>query len=825
MRKRWKTVKNVAVHVAVLLVVFVAALVLFEKYINQTTPGGAETMASSTFPLVYIRNKGVSYNCLHGYAYEMDVNYIRDTVTVLDDSHELDIRIQPFSTNVESVSYEVLSLDGTESLENTNVIKLEEDNGYLDATLQIQNNMLLNQEYILKLKVTAGGRDVYFYTRFLLEDGLHLEAYLDFVTGFYEKCVNKSDESTLGSVVEPDATTDAIDTLATMNIHSSVNRLMWEDLNPQIFYKPTPSLVDINGTTASFVLDYRISAINEEGVTELYNVKEFYRLRYTDTRVFLLDFTRTTSEIFDTEGTVLDSKGINLGVTTQELEYAFDSKKRVAAFVQEGELWTYRVNGGRMTRVFGFPQKENMDYRDFYDKNSIKVLRVDSDGSVWFIVSGYMNRGVHEGENGISICYYEEASATVEEVLFVQTMESYDMLELDIGALAYITEDEEDCYLLLEGVIYRINLVTQEYERVVEGVHSECYASSESNRYFAWLKEGERYDSRTLYVMDFETGSVQEITCGENERIRPVAFMEEDLVYGAAYASDINIAREGSELFPMYRLTIVNKDGEEVKSYQDGVNYILSVEQSESMLLLNRAVKTESGYQETTEDHIVSTNTEEDVTYGASTQKSARKCSEIVLRLGTIVNESRVQTVNAKLLSDGETVTIRIPTNKNREKLYYVYAGGSLESVWTTAAEAIRRADEQVGVVINDGKEFVWERGNRADTSRIAPEKLPAALHSGTMDAASLEASLGKTVIDLTGCTLDEILYFVGNKRPVLAWTGTEIVIITGYDDYGNLILLRPGETETYYSGPEDSKAMFEAAGNWFVTYLDTDAE
>ena len=360
MHEKLKTVKNAVVHVLILLLVFIGAVVLFEKLINQSTPNSAQDMENSTFPLVYMQNKGVSYNCLHGYAYEMDVANIRDTVTVLGDSHELDIQIQPFSSNVESVSYEVLSLDGTESLENTKVVQLTEESNYLTATLNIQNNMLLNQEYILKLQVTAGGRDVYFYTRLLLEDGLHLEAYLNFVSGFYEKCVNKTDEATLGSAVEPDETTDQKNTLAEMDIHSSVNRLMWGSLNPQIFYKPTPSLVDINGTTASFVLDYRISAINSEGMTELYNVKEFYRLRYTDTRVFLLDFTRSTDEIFSAEGTVINSKGINLGVTSQNVEFAIDEKSKVAAFVQEDELWTYQINAGRMTRVFGFPQKENM---------------------------------------------------------------------------------------------------------------------------------------------------------------------------------------------------------------------------------------------------------------------------------------------------------------------------------------------------------------------------------------------------------------------------------------------------------------------------------
>ena len=149
MREKLKTVKNAVVHVLILLLVFIGAVVLFEKLINQSTPNSAQDMENSTFPLVYMQNKGVSYNCLHGYAYEMDVANIRDTVTVLGDSHELDIQIQPFSSNVESVSYEVLSLDGTESLENTKVVQLTEESNYLTATLNMQNNMLLNQEYIL----------------------------------------------------------------------------------------------------------------------------------------------------------------------------------------------------------------------------------------------------------------------------------------------------------------------------------------------------------------------------------------------------------------------------------------------------------------------------------------------------------------------------------------------------------------------------------------------------------------------------------------------------------------------------------------------------
>lgn len=257
-----------------------------------------------------------------------------------------------------------------------------------------------------------------------------------------------------------------------------------------------------------------------------------------------------------------------------------------------------------------------------------------------------------------------------------------------------------------------------------------------------------------------------------------------------------------------------------MKTYQpDGV-YVMKAEKSENMLLLTRAVKQGETYTETTADNIVSSDTKEEVEYGAATQKSTRKGGETILRVGQSLSDKKVQTVNAKLLTGGAGTSIAIPANQKHEQLYYVYAKGSLESIWTSAGEAIRRADEQVGVVVNDAKEFVWERGNKEDTAQIPVENIPVAFQSGSMDTAALTSALGKTAIDLTGCTLDEILYFVSNKRPVLAAADGGCVIITGYDDYGNLILLKPGETETYFYGPEDSQALFEAAGNQFVTYL-----
>ncbi len=819
MKKILSRIRKAAVHILILLGVFVISVFGFERWINQDVPNTAEGMESSSFPLVYMQNSGVSYNCLHGYAYEMNVNYIRDTITVLGGDHKLDIQVQPFSSNVESISYEVLSIDGKESLENTNVVKTRTENNSIYTTFEIQNRMLMNQEYILKINVNAGGRTIYYYTRLILEDGLHLAGYLDFVTGFYEKCVNKADQEGLGTYVEPNETSGTNATLAKMDIHDTVNQLMWGELNPGIYYKPTPSLVDINETTASFVMEYRISSVGEDKETDIFNVREFYRLRYTDTRIFLLDFTRTTDEIFQADESVIEPTGINLGITDLDVEFMFDEEKNIIAFVQENELWTYDIHRDKISRVFGFPQSENMDYRDFYNRNDIRILRVDPDGNVWFAVSGYMNRGKHEGENGIGIYYYEDASATVDESVFIQTMESYDMLKLDIGTLAYVTEDADRCYVLLEGAVYRINLLDHICKRVIEGIKNDCYVGSEQNRHFCWLKEGEAYNSQTLCVIDLETEKTTEIRGIGEERLRPAAFMGEDLVYGAALASDIDVTHKGAELFPMYRLAIVNEEGAEIKNYQPGNVYVTGWELTGNMLTLQRVVRGEKGYEETTEDHIVSTNVEEDVIYGVTTQQSGTKQTEILLRFGTTVSDRNPQVVTGKIYTGENSGNTEIPVNENAEPLYYVYAGGSMNSRFSAVGPAIRRADEEVGVVIDNEKQFIWERGNRDTTSLMKVENVPAAFRMGTMDVERIESELGSEVLDLTGCTLDMVLYFVGQKRPVLANTPQGVVTIVGYDEY-NVILLNPGEDETYYGGMQDSTSLFEKAGNQFLTYI-----
>ena len=76
-------------------------------------------------------------------------------------------------------------------------------------------------------------------------------------------------------------------------------------------------------------------------------------------------------------------------------------------------------------------------------------------------------------------------------------------------------------------------------------------------------------------------------------------------------------------------------------------------------------------------------------------------------------------------------------------------------------------------------------------------------------------------VLDLSGCSLDSVLYFVSRGYPVLTMTeGNSAALIVGYDSK-NTILYTPVTGETYKMGLNDTKAYFDSCGNRYIGYIE----
>ena len=75
-------------------------------------------------------------------------------------------------------------------------------------------------------------------------------------------------------------------------------------------------------------------------------------------------------------------------------------------------------------------------------------------------------------------------------------------------------------------------------------------------------------------------------------------------------------------------------------------------------------------------------------------------------------------------------------------------------------------------------------------------------------------------ILDLSGCTMDMMLYYVNQDIPVLAYMrDATAMLIIGFNEQ-NIVLFDPTEGTIYKMGKNDARTMFEENGNHFMTYI-----
>ena len=124
---------------------------------NDTNEDLTTEMKEATLPVITMYQGDQELNELHGYVTEMDAAYMRDTITPVGEDRKLPIVIQTNQTAVDTISYEIRSLDATRLIANADVTSYEERSGKITADLQIQN--LLEDklaEAVLDGEVKAG---------------------------------------------------------------------------------------------------------------------------------------------------------------------------------------------------------------------------------------------------------------------------------------------------------------------------------------------------------------------------------------------------------------------------------------------------------------------------------------------------------------------------------------------------------------------------------------------------------------------------------------------------------------------------------------------
>ena len=813
--------RNILKKAGILLIVFLVGVIGTALLLNSESTDNRSDFNDASFPEVMIDMDGTLINRMYGYAEPMQADFTRDSVTPLDTTKKLTFKVNPYDSEVTSFSYEIRTSDGSKVLENKKIKSFRNEDPYLAVDVEIASDLRMNQEYSMQIALETEGKTVYYYTRVVSRSQVHAADYASFVKYFYEASLNKDAADELATYLEPE-TTGAETNYSGININSSLGEISWGTLAPQLYQEGIPVIKEINETTASIAVEYQITSQNDNEETEIYNVKEFYRMRYLENRIRLLDFQRSASQVFDGTLPVYTDDGIILGVRDKNVEYMLNDSATVLAFVQEGDLWAYSPGNGKINQVFSFRKTEDQDFRDSRTQHDIKIVRVNDDGDIDFVLYGYMNRGNHEGYEGICVYHYNHDKNVAEERAFIPVSESFEFLQKDLEKLSYVNEKNE-LFLLLAKNLYKVNIEENSSEILEEGIKNTNFVSSDNNDHAAWLvSTGD--DRGCLKEIDFDTGETRVITPEKGQRLRAVGFMNEDLIYGILHKSDILTDADGHKSEGIRILRIEDFDGNVKKEYQKDGLYITDISVGSTLIEFELSAKSgDAAYVAQKKDNIMNNKKAAANTVKVEMSSAARTGVRVKLALNGTSQTDSPLVMYAKVGSTKQK-DIVLDTQIPQEATYYVYGQGGLDSTYTDPAKAVLRADDLGGVVLNRAQQYVWERGNKKTKIQMDTEELPDAVLQGTLDVKALKKSLKKTgtVIDLSGCSLDSVLYEVSAQRPVIAKTGTNTsVVIIGYDEY-NTYLYDPVKKEIYPYGMNDSTDLFQKAGNIFITYVES---
>lgn len=819
--------KKFFIRAAILLMIFVSAAAGYFLWIRSRSLQKEEervytAIQESAFPVIYMEMYGEKMNCLHGYSQDMREAVMRDTLTILPEDRKLAVHIEDYDGEITGIYYEIRSLDLERLVERTQVETWETTESGVRAELPIQNLLNKEEEYLLSLSVTTSENGtIGYYTRIKWTDNANVQPMIALAKQFSSSTFNYEDASQLTMYLEPDAAADN-SSLGDVSINSSFSQLTWGDLSMEQAGPAEVSLKELDGIMGQIELRYLAVRQTEDGHTETYEVTDNFTLKWSEQRIYMMDFDRQTDEIFTGNRGTISGKRILLGITGDERVSAKASPDgKQTAFCVNRDVWLYDQADGELINVFSFRNEESREAVE-YNKHDAKILQVSDKGDVDFLVYGYMNQGRHEGQVGIGLYHYSDERDALEEKFFAPSITSFEDLRMDLERLCYLSGSGM-LYLMQDHAVYGIDLNSSEYIVLADSLEEGAYAVSQDGRHFAWQNDQKHYQASYISLMDLETGEKQTIQAPEGDYIRSLGFVGSDFLYGLAHQNSKWVVNGRLEEVPMYALEILGENGNVLTRYEKEGFYISSVSVEESRIHLERLARvSDTSYTKVDSDTIVC-NVEL-----ADTSKE---------KIGWYVSQDKEKIYFVQLLSEvkgGEDVKLSSPQKVSYDQsldleltantpfsgmTFYAYGNGRLKGTTQDFVKAVNMAYEDMGLVTDQDQNILWNRTNRGNVKNIREIQNTAAPILQRLDGFTGSEAFEDNLImlDAKGLELNQILYFVDQGLPVVAYTGEgSYILITGFDQF-NVTLYQPETGETWKMGLNDAAAYFQNLQNDFI--------
>lgn len=834
----------------VLLVVFAGALFYFGRQLESDMyeEGVQISRGEERIPFLTLASQNVEMNRLYGYNGPLDHKIVRESLTPISTDKKLQITIHDKEVRLIKLQYDIMDKDTDEVYFSGAMNAIGKDTKKLE--LDLDYGFQTSMEYVLSLTATTdSGRKVHYYTRlkYYTQDSF-LKEKLAFAMQFHKDTFSKSKAEQLETYLEPDGTASN-DSLATVNIKSSSDLVTWGRLSPKKLSEPVPTVKEYNMETACFHLNYFVEGTTASG-KEVYHVNEFYRVRFASGHSYLLNFERTLETEYDPKLTSVQKNQLKIGITNEvDMETLVCEKTKRLFFARSGNLYCYDMDKEKnvVTKLYSsYSEQASYEYRQGGGQ-SIRLLKTDEEGNLYFAVYGYFPRGQYEGKVAIVLYKYVQQENMINELVYLPMDTTYQQLKQDFNDYGYVSS-RNVYYFIVANVVYSYNMESRRLTKIAENITDIGFKIIKKSNCFVWSDSQETGYGENLTVFNLENEEkVQIPKSRDGEYIRLFDVINENVVYGYVKKSDITSTTAREPLIPCYKLVIADAAGKEVKkAYSSKKQYVTNVKVEGNVMTLSRVKRSgNKKFQRIADDSILNQTEEKTSVYDLKSRVTSGTLTEWYIGFPStfIIDEvPAYEVATDELVTSGRSVhldEVKVPK-------YYVYALGKITGSYEDPAEAIRKADEQMGVVVSASHMVVWERSGSFLMNSVAGLEMQEATskisnlaacaymvlkaNHFSVDAQKMSAKnrslyemLGQYMnepVNLTGLTLEQVLYFVSSGKYVIGMTGkSTAVVICGYDTK-TVSTYNPANGKKETIGRAEMEKTFHDAGDKYVSYL-----
>jgi len=804
--------------------IFIAALLIYFFVSYSTMEHSNEirsNMSESTLPIIYVKTENYLINAMHAYTQDMGNKAARDMITVLPEDRKLNLVIQEYNNMVTSINYEIRSLDLSHLIENGKIEEINRVEGNTNITVPIQNLIKKDKEYLLKLTLDTGEKSFNYYTRIVWTDNDYTnkiqQLALSFTAGTFEEGSSKN-------ITQYLETTEIADnsTFAHLNLHNSYNQITWGDSGMKSKGQYYVTIKEYSGVMSEVQVQYETTAIDENNIEHEYTNEDNYIFRYDPSRIYIMNYDRKTNEVFQFAQSSIKNKKLVLGIENQdEINIQKSNNEQYIGFKSNKELYVYDQKNRNMINIFSY-RSDAGDIRSNYNEHDIKIISVEDDGNVQFLVYGYINRGKHEGNNGIIYYTYDANKKTVIENFFIGIADSFGKIKEDINRLTYLSTSGM-LYLYSKGSVFGVDTSSLEVLTIISGLEDEEFSSSYNNQYIAYQDPEaiDIYHSKKISLMNLENNTTIDITQGTNY-IRVFGFNENDLIYGeinAEYADKFTIDHD----IPVSAIHIIGPDSKEKTNYVKEGLYFTNVNVNENRIQFNEIeIDAYGKYQSAGSDTIISNKKKETLeSNGVATYKDSKFGKIWYIEIKDI-GDKKVKIISPESFSleKASSIELNVEAIQNKTPKFYAYSLGHFIESTRSLYDAYTTIYDDYGYITDENGNIVW---NRADKNTIVKIKNATDKMSTIIPLINEIGNIKEyddfVMINATGIDMNSALYYLNKGYPIIVFINGRENLITAYDQY-NVTIYDIAEAIESIVGREDAETLIQNNQRHFIAVI-----